>query len=253
MTKVQICLYEQELVIRAPISFAALKRTIADVFLLHPKDVEELLIYAETADARSSSSFCCITSAVDYQRVLNEHHRAEGSRSALKIVLEISETSKIFVTEIEKSKLHSESKVSNDFTNSNCCQQDAIVREIEELEKSLVAISEKRKLDKQELVLTEMNKRSGTVNKKKEKCIDTTSFDSSSRFEELKAKRGQLEKAVYGHKNRTSCGFRAFKLIRKTCLGVITTDLSMLQDEIGDLVATEALNSMGSMTRINSI
>jgi hypothetical protein len=255
MNRLIINFYDEEILIPYPKSFQNFKDTISDRFFLDPRDVDELIMYYKDSDDKIS-----IINEMDYQAALfylSKQLKCDPS-TQLTIYLEVSEKSRLYMHEVENSKISTRSLLHNSHINIESSairfermereKHERIRMEILEKEKMLKELLdrerreiEKREKEREERERREMEERMEMERIEREKLererMERERIERAERekIEKEKMERERIERDRIEQERieRERIEAEALKeSINKTVIDVVNSNIEKVKDEL---------------------
>jgi len=142
MSLIQLNFYDEQLEIVSPPTFTEFKQTISMKYSLDPEDVDELIMYF----LDRSNDKVSIQNDYDYQQgltILNKELNF-NKKFVLKVFLEVSEKSKLFMREMAESKVFCP-------VDEEAQKREQLRKEILEKERQLKEIMEKDRENREKI------------------------------------------------------------------------------------------------------
>lgn len=254
MSKVQISFYDETISINVPFSLGPFKDLISRNYYLDPQDVEELIIYFEGEKGKTF-----IRTQEDYNDFLEQSKKARSPGQNIKIFLEVSEKSRLYLNELENSKVVNESLSISHTNDSVFSEQEKLLEEIRVKESQLKELLEKEKLEAERLekerILREQKaeeERAEVLKKEEEKRIleelekEKEEIERIQQemleFEFAEIKRAEEERLAIETEERERSELH--RKIRETCTEIINNNIENIKSELIDNAFKKAVASL---------
>lgn len=247
MNKLILSFYDEEVIVDLPLNIQQFNEVVSRSYSVDPQDVEELIIYFEDNQGRHN-----IRSPSEYEKLRSHFIRSkhEKSPSSVKVFLEVSEQSKLYLKELENSKVLSESVSilkSDDSVVSS--QKEQLVQEIRDKERRLRELMEQEQLERQRLEKERVERIKEEEERLERERIELARKEEDEErarqeAERLEAERLEEERLELERLQIAKEKEALHESIRSTCSNLINQNIEKIKEELISKTVAETISSL---------